>query len=316
VLAPSQSLAPSPAAATTTTPPLRRQLPLGPRRQRIQWQRIVPFLLMHAACGLVVTVGWSPIAVVTAAVLYGVRMFGITAFYHRYFSHRAFRVGRGMQFAGAVLGAAAVQRGPLWWAAHHRRHHRHADTEADAHSPVVHGFWWAHVGWIAAPQHYATDLAQVRDFAVYPELRWLDRYDLVVPGLLLAALLGFGAALARVAPGLGTDALQMAVWGFCISTVLLFHATSSINSLAHGFGRRVWPTRDHSRNSFVLALLTFGEGWHNNHHWCPSAARQGLRWWEVDLTYYVLQVLAALGLVHDLRPPPARARDATRRVAS
>ncbi|MEO6596230.1 MAG: acyl-CoA desaturase [Planctomycetota bacterium] len=282
--------------------------------QRIAWGRIVPFLCMHAACGLVVVVGWSPVAVGVCVGLYLVRMFGVTAFYHRYFSHRAFRAGRIVQFCGALLGASAVQRGPLWWAAHHRKHHRHADTAHDAHSPNAHGFLWSHVGWFASPQHFATDLDQVRDFAKCPELRWLDRWDLAVPLALLAALLLLGWLLEAHTPELGTSAAQMAVWGFCISTTALFHVTSSVNSLAHLLGRRVWPTGDHSRNSFVLALLTLGEGWHNNHHWCPGSVRQGFRWWEIDISFYVLRALAVVGLVSDLRPLPARARASERRI--
>jgi stearoyl-CoA desaturase (delta-9 desaturase) len=284
------------------------------RGRSIAWVTILPFLLMHAACGLVVLVGWSPTAIAVAAALYVVRMFGVTAFYHRYFSHRSFRVGRLVQFAGALLGASAAQRGPLWWAAHHRRHHRHADTGDDVHSPHAHGVLWSHVGWIAAQDNQATDLTQVRDFAVFPELRWLDRNYYVVPLLLIAVLLVVGWHLSLHAPQLGTDALQLAVWGFCISTVALFHVTSAVNSLGHVFGRRVWPTRDHSRNSLPLALLTLGEGWHNNHHWCPGSVRQGFRWWEIDVSYYVLRLLALLGLVHDLRPLPARALAADRRL--
>ena len=295
----------------------RVELPLAPSRrvgESIDWARIWPFLLLQATCLLVFVVGWSPVAVITCVALYLVRMFGITAFYHRYFSHRTFRVGRGMQFVGALLGAAATQRGPLWWAAHHRQHHRHSDTPQDAHSPIAHGFWWAHIGWIACRRNYATDLEQVRDLARFPELRWLDRNDLAVPLALLASLLLLGWGLETWAPSLGTDALQMGVWGFSISTTLLVHATASINSLAHLIGKRVWPTKDKSRNSMALALLTLGEGWHNNHHWCPGTARQGFRWWEIDISYYALRALSWVGLVHDLRPIPARARDAARRL--
>src|SRR5688572_22958956 len=198
-------------------------------RERISWRRIWPFLLLQACCGLVVFVGWSWTAVVVCAALYVVRMFGITAFYHRYFSHRTFRAGRAMQFVGALLGASATQRGPLWWAAHHRKHHRDSDTEHDAHSPHAHGFWWAHIGWIASPRHNRTDLSQVPDLARFPELRWLDRFDLAVPFALLGSLLLLGAALEAWAPSLGTSALQMGVWGFCVSTTLLFHGTASIN---------------------------------------------------------------------------------------
>jgi stearoyl-CoA desaturase (delta-9 desaturase) len=282
--------------------------------ERIDWWRIWPFLLLQACSLLVFVVGWSPVAVIVCAALYLVRMFGITAFYHRYFSHRTFRTSRVVQFAGAVLGASATQRGPLWWAAHHRRHHRHSDTAQDAHSPHAHGFLWSHIGWIAADSNRDTDLSQVPDLARYPELRWLDRNDLAVPLLLLGAMLGLGAVLERAAPELGTNALQMGVWGFCVSTTLLFHGTASINSLAHLMGRRVWPTKDKSRNSFLLAVLTLGEGWHNNHHWCPGSVRQGFRWWEIDVSYYALRVLAWIGLVRDLRPLPARARAAWRRL--
>lgn len=286
----------------------------GAVAEPIAWRRIWPLLLLQACCLLVFVVGWSPVAVIVCAALYLVRMFGITAFYHRYFAHRTFRTGRVVQFLGAVLGASATQRGPLWWAAHHRKHHRHSDTGDDAHSPHAHGFLWSHIGWFASPRNYDTDLDRIRDFARYPELRWLDRNDLVVPLALLGALLATGAWLEAAAPELGTDALQLGVWGFCISTTLLFHVTSSVNSLGHLCGRRVWPTRDHSRNSFVLALLTLGEGWHNNHHWCPGAARQGFRWWEIDLSYYALRLCQAVGLVHELRPMPARARADHRRL--
>ena len=244
------------------TPPPVVKAPHEP----IQWRRIWPFLSLQATCLLVFVVGWSPVAVIVCIALYLVRMFGITAFYHRYFSHRSFRAGRVVQFVGACLGAAAIQRGPLWWAAHHRRHHRFSDTPQDAHSPHTHGFWWAHIGWIAAPRNHHTDLAQVPDLAKFPELRWLDRFDLAIPLLLLLSMFGLGALLQAYAPELGTGPLQMGVWGFSISTTLLFHATATINSFGHLLGRRVWPTRDHSRNSMILALLTLGEGWHNNHH--------------------------------------------------
>jgi stearoyl-CoA desaturase (delta-9 desaturase) len=286
----------------------------SPGDRRVEWLRILPFLALQAGCFLVVWVGWSPVAVLVAALLYVVRMFGVTAFYHRYFSHRAFRAGRLVQFVGAVLGASATQRGPLWWAAHHRRHHRHSDTAADAHSPVAHGFLWAHVGWFTTRGNFRTDLGQVRDFATFPELRWLDRNDGVVPAALAVSLWLLGALLERTVPELGTTGPQMVVWGFCISTTVLFHVTSSVNSFGHLLGKRVWPTKDQSRNSALLALLTLGEGWHNNHHWCPGTVRQGFRWWEIDVTYYVLKGMAALGLVSDLRPLPPRALADERRI--
>jgi stearoyl-CoA desaturase (delta-9 desaturase) len=275
---------------------------------RIDWLRVLPFVGMHLACLGVFVVGVSPAALWTALALYALRMFAITGFYHRYFSHRAFRTSRTLQFAFALLGAASVQRGPLWWAAHHRHHHRHADTERDVHAPR-HGFWRSHVGWFLTARNFATDHDAVKHHGRYPELRWLDRYDIAVPVAFAAALTAFGAWLG---PAQGTSGAQMLVWGFFVSTVVLFHATVTINSLAHRFGRRRYATRDDSRNNWLLALLTFGEGWHNNHHHFPGAARQGVAWWELDLTWYLLRAMAALGLVWDLKSMPAAMREARR----
>jgi stearoyl-CoA desaturase (delta-9 desaturase) len=274
--------------------------------QRIDWLRVVPFVGLHLACVAVVYVGVSGTALAVAAALYLVRMFAVTGFYHRYFSHRAFKTSRGVQFLFAALGASAVQRGPLWWAAHHRHHHAHADRPADPHSPKQHGFLWSHMGWFLARANFPTKLELVRDLASYPELRWLDRFDAAVPALLAASLYAVGAALERYAAGLGTSAEQLLVWGFAVSTVALWHATFAVNSLAHTLGGRRFETRDGSRNNFALALLTLGEGWHNNHHRYPAAARQGFRWWEIDVTYYVLRLLALIGVISDLRPAPAR----------
>ncbi|MCC7633090.1 acyl-CoA desaturase [Stenotrophomonas rhizophila] len=273
--------------------------------QRVDWLRAIPFAAMHLACLAVIWVGVSWVAVGVAVALYALRMFAITAFYHRYFAHRTFRASRPVQFVFALIGAASVQRGPLWWAAHHRNHHRHTDTAADPHSPGVHGFWWSHMGWFLTTDGFRTDWARIPDLARYPELRWLDRFDTLVPIVLAALLFGLGALLERLAPSWGTSGGQMLVWGFFISTVVLFHATVSINSLAHRFGRQRFATGDDSRNNLWLALLTFGEGWHNNHHFFPGTARQGFYWWELDITWYGLRLMAALGLVRDLKPVPA-----------
>ncbi len=205
-----------------------------------------------------------------------------------------------------------MQRGPLWWASHHRHHHAHSDRPGDSHSANVHGFLWSHLGWFLARETFAARLDLVPDLACYPELRWLDRFDVAAPALLAAALSGLGAWLEQAAPALGASGGQLVVWGFCLSTVALHHATFTINSLAHRFGARRYATRDDSRNNPWLALLTFGEGWHNNHHHFPGAARQGFYWWEVDLSYYGLRVLAALGLIWDLRPVPPAVREARR----
>jgi stearoyl-CoA desaturase (delta-9 desaturase) len=275
----------------------------------IDWARIVPFAGMHLACLGVLWVGVSPVAVGVAVALYVLRMFAITGFYHRYFSHRTFKTSRGVQFVFAVLGAAAVQRGPIWWAAHHRHHHAHSDQPEDAHSPVQRGFLWSHMGWFLSRRHFAPDWGRVRDLMRFPELRWLDRYDILVPFALAVGLLVLGRVLDAHWPGLGTSGAQMLVWGFFVSTVACYHGTYSINSLCHVWGRRRYATGDGSRNNFLLALITLGEGWHNNHHRYPMSARQGFYWWEIDLTYYGLRLLALLGLVRDLKPVPREVRD-------
>lgn len=277
---------------------------------RVDWLRTVPFLLLHLACLLAFWTGVSATALAIAGALYVVRMFAITGFYHRYFSHRAFKTSRAWQFVFAVAGASAVQRGPLWWAAHHRRHHRCADGPEDPHSPKEHGLLWSHVGWITSKKHFATDLDAVPDLARFPELRFLDRFDTLVPFALAIALYALGAVLERFAPSLGTSGFQLVVWGFVVSTVVLFHATCTINSIAHRFGRRPFATGDESRNNALLAVITLGEGWHNNHHAYPHSAAQGFRWFEFDATYLALRGLAALGVIRDLRPVPAALRRA------
>jgi stearoyl-CoA desaturase (delta-9 desaturase) len=210
-----------------------------------------------------------------------------------------------VQFVFALVGATCVQRGPLWWAAHHRDHHRHADTEQDIHSPLRHGFLWSHMGWFLTPRGFRTRWESIRDLERYRELRWLDRYDIALPALLAVGLFFLGRRVGAAYPASGTSGAQLLIWGFFVSTVVLFHATVTINSLAHRFGTRRFPTRDNSRNNWLLALLTFGEGWHNNHHHFPGSARQGFRWWEIDLTYYLLRLLAACGMIWDLKPIPA-----------
>jgi stearoyl-CoA desaturase (delta-9 desaturase) len=275
----------------------------------IDWMRVLPFVGLHLACLAAPWVGASVTAVLFALGLYVLRMFAITGFYHRYFAHCAFRTSRTAQFVFAVLGATGVQRGALWWASQHRHHHTHSDRPADAHSAHQHGFLWSHMGWFLARENFATRRELVCHLLKFPELRFLDRYDAVVPLLLAIALYGAGEALAHWAPGLNTSGLQLLVWGFCISTVALYHATFTINSLAHRYGRRRYATHDDSRNNAWLALLTFGEGWHNNHHHFPGAARQGFYWWEIDMTYYGLRLLAALGIIWDLREVPAGMRN-------
>ncbi len=273
-------------------------------QKEVDWLRIVPLLFLHLMCLAVFWVGWSWTAVGVAVLLYFVRMFAITGFYHRYFSHKAFKTNRFWQFIFGVMGNASVQRGPLWWAAHHRHHHRYTDQEQDVHSPSRHGFWWSHIGWLTSKANFPTKYKYVAEWAKYPELRWLNRFDTVIPILLAVALYIFGTLLDRFAPHLGTNGMQMLVWGFFISTTVLLHATVTINSLDHMYGRRRYDTRDTSRNNVLLALITLGEGWHNNHHHFAVSARQGFFWWEIDITYYALVLLARLGIVSDLRSVP------------
>lgn len=272
---------------------------------RFEWPRAFPFIFLHLGCLFVIAVGWSWIAVSVAALLYVVRMFAITAFYHRYFAHRAFRTSRVAQFVFAVVGNTAIQRGALWWASVHRHHHKHSDQEEDAHSPGLRGFWWSHIGWMTTSRNFPTDYKSISDLGKFPELVFLNRFDLIVPAIFGATLYGSGALLNTLWPQLGTSGAQIFVWGFFISTIVLLHATLFVNSLAHVFGRQRFNTSDESRNSFLIAIVTLGEGWHNNHHRYMSTVRQGFYWWEIDVSYYLLKVLSWTGLIWDLKPVPA-----------
>jgi stearoyl-CoA desaturase (delta-9 desaturase) len=278
--------------------------PIRRKRDTIRWVRSVPFLLMQLSVLSVFLVGVSWVAVAIAFAFWAVRMFAITGFYHRYFSNRAFKTSRAMQLVMALWGSMAVQKGALWWAAHHRDHHRNSDTAADLHSPVKHGFWWSHMLWIMSTLAKPTYFQRVKELARFPELRFFDRFHLIVPVLAAGGMFALGAGLENWAPGLGTNGWQMLVWGFFVSTFVLYHTTYSINSLTHRFGSRRFHTSDESRNHWFFALITLGEGWHNNHHHYPSAARMGFRWWEIDLTWYGLWLMSKLGLIWDLRPVP------------
>ncbi|MDO8937690.1 MAG: acyl-CoA desaturase [Methylicorpusculum sp.] len=271
--------------------------------EAIDWLRVIPFVLMHLACLFVLVVGCSPIALWVAFFSYGIRMFAITAFYHRYFSHKAFKTSRVCQFLFALLGATATQRGPIWWASHHRRHHRYSDKDQDIHSPR-HGFLWSHMGWFLCLKHFNTRESWVRDLLKYPELRWLDRFDIIMPILYAFGLLGLGNWLGSAYPELNTSGWQMVIWGYFISSVVLIHCTLFVNSLAHVWGNQRYVTEDDSRNNLFIALVTLGEGWHNNHHHYPVSARQGFFWWEIDISYYILKLMAMVGLIWDLQPVP------------
>jgi stearoyl-CoA desaturase (delta-9 desaturase) len=277
--------------------------------QTIDWLRVIPFILIHVACLAVFWVGISWFAVSFAIGFYLIRMFAITAFYHRYFSHKAFRTTRFFQFILALIGATAVQRGPIWWASHHRHHHLYSDESEDAHSPVQHGFLWSHIGWFLSSKNFTAHLENVKELSKFSELRFLDRFDAVIPVLVAIGIYLLGYWLESTYPSLNTNGMQLLVWGFVISTVVLYHATFTVNSLSHVWGKRRYATSDQSRNNFWIALATLGEGWHNNHHHYPGSAKQGFYWWEVDLTYYGLKILAMCGLIWDLRMVPASIRE-------
>lgn len=273
---------------------------VGMTDERIDLAVCLPLVAMHLACAAVLVTGASATALAVCLALLFLRAFGLTAGYHRLLSHGAFRCGRATRFALAWLGASAAQLGPLWWAGHHRLHHRHTDRAGDPHSPVLRGLGWAHVGWLLCRRHMRTPLEAVPDLARAPELAWLERYHWLPPLGLAAALYGAGGA-------------QLLVWGFFVSTVLLYHLTFAVNSLGHRFGGQRFPGRDQSRNLPWLAWLTLGDGWHNNHHARPAWARHGVGPGELDLTWLALRGLERLGLAWDLRGPRAPARPPRRR---
>lgn len=281
-------------------------------QDQLDYSVCTQFLLLHLACLCAFLTGVSTVAVITCISLYFVRMFAITAGFHRLFAHRTYQSGRIFQFVMAFIGTTSYQKGPLWWSAHHRRHHLSADTEKDLHSPVTHSWWRSHVGWFLSRESEATDWKLISNLTKYRELHFLDRYYSLPPIMLAVATFLFGSSLQRWAPELGTSGWQMLVWGFFISTVLLYHGTFTVNSVAHIYGRRRFATDDDSRNNLLVALITLGEGWHNNHHHYQSSERQGFYWWEIDVSHYALRGLSWFGLVWDLRMPPPHVLEAGR----
>lgn len=268
----------------------------------IDWTRIVPFIAIHMACLLVFVVGVSGTALLVFVLSYLIRMFAITAFYHRYFSHKSFKTSRWVQCFFAIIGATATQRGPIWWAAHHRHHHIHADDADDTHSPKS-GFWHSHLKWFLMKKNFAVKSQYVKDLEQFPELRFIDRFDILFPILYATALFILGGYLAKYYPELNTSAGQLLVWGYFVSTVVLSHVTYCINSLAHLLGFRTYETNDDSRNNFILAIFTLGEGWHNNHHCNPGSVKQGFTWWQLDVSYYLLWLMNKVGLIWDMKFP-------------
>lgn len=266
-------------------------------RERVRWRENLPFWGAHVvAVAGAVWLGFSWTAAAWVAGSYLLRMFAVTGIYHRYFSHHSYKTSRPVQLAFALLGVTAVQKGPLWWAAHHRRHHKYSDTAQDIHSPRQRGFWYSHVKWILVEKYKDADLSNLKDFNKYPELRFVDKHEQWFVVAFATALYFIGGPVALV-------------YGFFVSTVFLWHGTFTINSLCHVWGKPRYRTGDDSRNNFWLALLTLGEGWHNNHHYYQRSTRQGFYWWEIDITYYVLKLLALFRIVWDVQGVPSRVRD-------
>jgi stearoyl-CoA desaturase (delta-9 desaturase) len=243
---------------------------------------------------------------IVCAFLYFFRMFWITGGYHRYFSHKSYRTSRWFQFVIAFMAQTSAQKGALWWAAHHRHHHRYSDTPADPHSMKIYGFWYSHVGWIVGPDFKETDYKTIGDYAKYPELVWLNKYHLVPPTILALVVMALGGIVdgGSITSMFSTTGFSALFIGFFLSTVITYHGTFSINSIMHKFGKQRYQTGDESKNSIWLALLTLGEGWHNNHHYYEVASRQGFFWWEIDITYYILRSFQAVGLIWDLKGVP------------
>jgi stearoyl-CoA desaturase (delta-9 desaturase) len=266
----------------------------------IHWLKSTPFFAVHAiAIAGVIALGWSWKGFALAIALYYFRMFFVTAGYHRYFSHRTFKTSRVFAFVLGFFAETSAQKGILWWASHHRVHHRYSDQAGDVHSALREGFWWSHVGWILSRGYEGSDDSKVKDLTKFPELRLLDKYWWAPPWML-----GIGLFLVG-----GWWAL---VWGLFVSTSLLWHGTFTINSLSHMIGRRRYKTTDNSKNSAILAAVTLGEGWHNNHHYYQRSVRQGFFWWEIDVTYMVLKAMSWVGLVWDLHAPPKHILDGNR----
>jgi stearoyl-CoA desaturase (Delta-9 desaturase) len=249
----------------------------------------VLFLAISATPIFVFFVPFSWEMVGLAVFSYFIRMFGITGVYHRYFSHNAYKTSRVTQFLLAWLGATAMQKGPLWWAAHHRNHHKHSDTELDLHSPRK-GFWHSHVLWFLSSEHNEYDPKMIKDYTKYPEIVWLDKYNWLPP--LLYSI------------GLSLISFEALVYGYGVANFLQGHGTWTINSLSHLYGKQRYETGDDSRNNWFLAIITLGEGWHNNHHHYRHSARNGFYWYEFDITYYILKAMSSVGLIWDLKPVP------------
>ncbi len=281
------------------------EVTLEKRNKPILKQEIA-FTIVHLIPLLAIWTGATLFDWIVCVALYFIRMFWITGGYHRYFAHKSYKTSRWFQFVIAFMAQTSAQKGALWWAAHHRHHHRHSDQPEDPHSMKLYGFWYSHVGWIIGPDYKKTDFKTIGDYAKYPELVWLNKYYLVPPTALAIVVALAGAWVNGGSPLLmfTHHGMSTLIIGFFLSTVFTYHGTFSINSIMHKFGNQRYDSGDESKNSLWLALLTLGEGWHNNHHYYEAASRAGFFWWEIDITYYILRTFKFFGLVWDMKEVP------------
>jgi len=276
-------------------------------RHPVRLNKTLEMIVIHMVPLLAIFTGATAFDWTVAIVLYFLRMFFVTGFYHRYFSHHTFKTSRWFQFIMAFLAETSMQKGVLWWGAHHRVHHRYSDQAADPHSMKLYGFWYSHIGWILGPDFKETEFAGIKDFSKYKELVWLNKYYIVPPitlmviVMVLGGIVNGGSIMAAFSVPGGLSTLFI---GYFLSTVVLYHGTFSINSIMHKLGKQRYESGDESKNSALLALITLGEGWHNNHHYYMSSTRQGFFWWEFDITYYLLKVLSWFGLIWDIKEVP------------
>ncbi len=277
------------------------------KKTGLRWTSIVWIAGLHAGVLLApFTFTWS--GLVVFGILYVVTGLGVTLGYHRLLTHRSFTTPKWVEYALTLCGVLANEGGPLSWVAGHRKHHRYSDRDGDPHSPNK-GFWWAQVGWWTHRDPVLDDpvlgIQNVKDLTRDPVHRFLERWQILPPLALAASLYALGEWWGGVG-------LSWVVWGIFVRTVSVFHATWLVNSAAHIWGYRNFETKDRSTNLWWVALLTFGEGWHNNHHAHQRSARHGLRWWEVDPTYLCVRLLGVVGLATNIHvaakpaAPPAR----------
>ena len=256
----------------------------------------VVFWVVQCSAFLIFFISFSWTFLALWAVSHFLRAIGLTLAFHRYFAHRSFQMNRTARFVWSFIGTAAMQKGPLWWAGHHVNHHRYADRDGDPHSPMVSGIYYAHIGWFlndARHDRLEASNPVMRDFSKAPEIVWLNKNFWAPPLLLAIAMFLIGG-------------MPWLIWGFCVPTMTLAHATFAINTVNHMFGSRRFDTIDESRNNLVTAFFAVGEGWHNNHHRYQRSARNGFYWWEFDPTWYVIRLMQMIGLVWDVKTVPHR----------